>query len=324
MIRSVVLGCGGYLPEKKVTNKDLEQIMETSDDWIVERTGIRQRYFAAEGQYTSDLAIEASRQALANAGLDASEIDLVIVGTTTPDRTFPAVATRVQAALGAVPGSPAFDVQAVCSGFLYALGAADSMLRNGMAKNALVIGAETLSRILDFEDRTTAVLFGDGAGAVVLQARESRGGLEDPGVISVHLHADGRYNDILNTDGGVSMTRTAGSVRMLGKEVFRHAVVNLHDVLLETLKANGLTAQDVDWVVPHQANLRIIEGTVKRLGLDMSQVICTIDRHANTSAASVPLALADGMASGLVKPGQLVLLEAMGGGLTWGGALVRL
>lgn len=324
MIRSVIVGFGGYLPANRVTNHDLALRVDTSDEWIAERTGIRARHFAADGEYTSHMATKAAQRALDDAGITADQVDLVIVGTTTPDRTFPAVATTVQAALGARAGSPAFDVQAVCSGFLYALGVADSLIKTGLARTAVVIGAETISRILDFEDRTTCVLFGDGAGAVVLQAQDSAGTINDPGVISVHLHADGRYNDALYTDGGPSRGPNVGKVRMQGKEVFRHAVVNLHDVLVETLEANGLTAEDIDWVVPHQANLRILDSTAKKLGLDPARIVKTIEDHANTSAASVPLALAEAKTKGLLKPGQLVLLEAMGGGFTWGGALVRL
>ncbi|GEO81626.1 beta-ketoacyl-ACP synthase III [Pararhodospirillum oryzae] len=324
MVRSVLAGFGGYLPANRVTNDDLARRVETSDAWIRERTGIEARHFAAEGELTSDLATAAARAALADAGLDAQAVDLIVLATATPDQTFPATAVRVQAALGCRPGTPAFDVQAVCSGFLYALGVADSMVKAGLARTALVIGAETFSRILDFNDRTTCVLFGDGAGAVVLQASEAEGGLEVPGIHSVHLHADGRHQGLLYVDGGPSSTRTVGVVHMQGREVFRHAVNNLHAVVVEALAAHGLTPADLDWLVPHQANQRILDGTARKLEIDPARVVSTVAQHANTSAASVPLALSVARADGRLKRGDLIALEALGGGFTWGAALVRL
>ena len=320
-LRSVLLGTGSALPRRAVSNAELAARVDTSDEWIVERTGIRNRYLAGEGETTSSLAIDAARAALAAAGIAGSSIDLIVLATTTPDQTFPATATIVQEALGA-NGGMAFDVAAVCSGFLYAMGVADSMLRSGMARRALVIGAETMSRLLDWEDRTTCVLFGDGAGAVVLEARE---GAEDaPGVIATKLHADGAHNELLYVDGGPSTTGTVGHLRMKGREVFRHAVVNLANVLGEVLDHTGLTAEDIDWVVPHQANQRILDATAKKLGLPAEKVVVTVDRHANTSAASVPLALDDAVRAGRIKPGHLVMLEAMGGGFTWGACLIRM
>ncbi|CCG07530.1 beta-ketoacyl-ACP synthase III [Pararhodospirillum photometricum] len=324
MVRSVIAGCGAYLPANRVTNDDLAQRVDTSDAWIRERSGIVARHFAAEGELTSDLAAQAARAALADAGLEADAVDLIVLATATPDKTFPATAVRVQTLLGCRPGVPAFDVQAVCSGFLYALGVADSMVKVGLARTALVIGAETFSRLLDFNDRTTCVLFGDGAGAVVLQASDASGGLEQRGIHSVHLHADGRYQDLLYVDGGPSSTQTTGFVRMHGKEVFRHAVTNLSGVVTEALEANGLSAADLDWIVPHQANQRILDGTARKLEIDPARVISTIALHANTSAASVPLAMSVARADGRLKAGDLVLLEALGGGFTWGAALVRL
>jgi 3-oxoacyl-[acyl-carrier-protein] synthase-3 len=324
MLRSVLVGSGSYLPANKVTNDDLAKRVDTSDEWVRARTGIECRHFAAEGETTSDLATAAAKAALADAGLDADAIDLIVLATATPDNTFPATATKVQANLGCRPGFPAFDVQAVCSGFLYALAVADNFIKAGQAKCALVIGAETFSRILDFEDRGTCVLFGDGAGAVVLRAGEGEGTNRDRGILSTHLHADGRQYDLLHVDGGPSSTQTTGHVRMQGREVFRHAVVNLHDVVIEALKANDYTADDLDWVVPHQANQRILDGTAKKLGLGADKVITTVNRHANTSAASVPLALTEARADGRIKAGDLVVLEAMGGGFTWGSALIRL
>ena len=323
--RSVVMGCGGYLPARVVTNRDLESSMETSDDWIVERTGIRQRHIAAEGELTSDLAIAASRAALADAGIDASEVDLVVVATTTPDQTFPATATRVQAGLGMVSGI-AFDVQAVCSGFVYAMAIADNFLRVGQARTALVIGAETFSRLVDWNDRGSAVLFGDGAGAVVLRAeadpRDQQGRAR--GILSTHLHADGRFNEALHTDGGPSSTpgRT-GVVKMNGREVFRHAVEKLSSVVEEALAANALAPSQVDWLVPHQANRRIIDGMARKLGLPAERVVVTVDRHANTSAASIPLALWEASREKRFARGDVVLLEAIGGGLTWGACVIR-
>lgn len=319
-LRSVLTGTGSALPKRAVTNAELAQTVDTSDEWIVERTGIRQRYIAGEGETTSTLATDAARAALAAAGLQPSDIGLIILATATPDQTFPATATQVQHNLGC-NGGVAFDVAAVCSGFLYALGVADSLLRTGMAKRALVIGAETFSRILDWNDRTTCVLFGDGAGAVVLEARDVS---EDgPGVLSTRLHADGAHNQLLFVDGGPSSTGTVGHVHMRGPEVFRHAVVNLAKVLREVLADQGLTSADIDWVVPHQANQRILDATARKLGLPAEKVVVTVDRHANTSAASVPLALDTAVRDGRIKPGDLVMLEAMGGGFTWGASLIR-
>ncbi|MEQ5788599.1 ketoacyl-ACP synthase III [Erythrobacter sp. NFXS35] len=321
---SRLLGTGSALPAKVVTNAELAERVETSDEWIVERTGIRQRYIAGEGETTATLATAAARAALADAGVDASSIGLIVLATATPDNTFPATATKVQAALGC-NGGIAFDVAAVCSGFLYALATADSLLRTGMAKRALVIGAETFSRILDWEDRTTCVLFGDGAGAVVLEAPSGGdSGKDAPGIIASRLHADGACHDLLYVDGGPSTTQTVGHVRMRGPEVFRHAVVNLSSVLREVLEETGVTADEIDWVVPHQANARILDATARKLGIAAEKVIVTVDRHANTSAASVPLALDVARKDGRIKPGDLVMLEAMGGGFTWGASLIRL
>lgn len=322
MIRSVIRGSGSALPAKVVTNSELAQRVDTSDEWIVERSGIRQRHIAGEGETTATLAIDAARAALADAGMDGASIDLIVLATATPDNTFPATATKVQDALGC-NGGIAFDVAAVCSGFLYALATADSMLRTGLASRALVIGAETFSRILDWEDRTTCVLFGDGAGAVILEATECAS--EDaPGIISTRLHADGAQHELLYTDGGPSTTQTVGHVRMKGREVFRHAVVNLADVLNEVLEQTGLSAADIDWVVPHQANKRILDATARKLGIADEKVIVTVDQHANTSAASVPLAFDVARKDGRIKPGDLVMFEAMGGGFTWGACLARL
>jgi 3-oxoacyl-[acyl-carrier-protein] synthase-3 len=320
-LRSVLTGTGSALPKRVVSNAELVESVDTSDEWIVERSGIRQRYIAGEGETTATLATDAAKAALAAAGLDGSQIGLIVLATATPDQTFPATATIVQDALGA-NGGIAFDVAAVCSGFLYGIGVADSMLRAGMAKTALVIGAETFSKILDWEDRTTCVLFGDGAGAVVLEAREVA---EDgPGVLVTHLHADGAHNELLYVDGGPSTTQTVGHVRMKGREVFRHAVVNLAEVLGNVLVDQGLEPADIDWVVPHQANQRILDATAKKLGLPPEKVVVTVDRHANTSAASVPLALDTAVRDGRIKPGDLVVLEAMGGGFTWGASLIRI
>lgn len=315
--RSVVAGVGSALPARKVTNDELAAQVDTSDEWIVERTGIRSRYIAADGETTGSLATEAARRALASAGIDASEINLIVLATATPDQTFPSTATKVQAALG-INDCIAFDVHAVCTGFLYALSVADSMLRSGNADKALVIGAETFSRILDWEDRATCVLFGDGAGALVLSAEETNGG-----ILSTRLHADGRHNDLLFVDGGPSTTGTVGKLRMKGREVFRHAVVNLAEVLNEVLADAGLTAGDVDWVVPHQANQRILDATARKLGLPAEKVVVTVDQHANTSAASVPLAFDTAIRDGRIKRGDLIVLEAMGGGFTWGAAALR-
>ena len=319
--RAVITGTGSALPKRVVSNQELATQVDTSDEWIVERSGIRQRYIAGEGETTSSLATAAARAALAAAGLEGHQIGLIVLATATPDQTFPASATIVQDALGA-NGGIAFDVAAVCSGFLYGLGVADSMLRAGMAERALVIGAETMSRIVDWNDRSTCVLFGDGAGAVVLEAREVA---EDgPGLLVTHLHADGAHNELLYVDGGPSSTQTVGHIRMKGREVFRHAVTNLADVLRNVLADQGFAPSDVDWVVPHQANQRIIDATAKKLGLPAERVVMTVDRHANTSAASVPLALDTAVRDGRIKPGNLVVLEAMGGGFTWGASLVRM
>jgi 3-oxoacyl-[acyl-carrier-protein] synthase-3 len=317
-VKSVIRGVGAALPRRRVDNAELAQMVDTTDEWIVERTGIRSRYIAGEGETTGTLAADACRQALERAGMAASDIDLIVLATATPDQTFPSTATKVQAMLG-IPDCIALDLQAVCSGFLYALSVADSMLRSGNCRRALVIGAETFSRILDWEDRTTCVLFGDGAGAVVLEAEE--GG--ERGILATKLHADGRHNEMLYVDGGPSTTGTVGKLRMKGREVFRHAVVNLHDVLGDVLEAAGLSVDDVDWVVPHQANARIIDATARKLGLGAERVVLTVDRHANTSAASVPLALEVAVEDGRIKPGDIVVLEAMGGGFTWGAAALR-
>jgi 3-oxoacyl-[acyl-carrier-protein] synthase-3 len=315
--RSVIAGVGSALPKRQVTNDELAQSVDTTDEWIVERTGIRNRYIAGDGETTATLATDAARSALEHAGLEATEIDLIVLATATPDQTFPSTATKVQAALG-INDCVAFDVHAVCTGFLYALSVADSMLRSGSATKALVIGAETFSRILDWEDRGTCVLFGDGAGALVLRAEEG-----DSGILATRLHADGRHNDLLFVVGGPSTTGTVGKLRMKGREVFRHAVVNLADVMGEVLDGAGLSAGDVDWVVPHQANARILDATAKKLGLPPEKVVVTVDRHANTSAASVPLAFDTAVKDGRIKRGDLVVLEAMGGGFTWGAAALR-
>ncbi|MBE9552255.1 MAG: ketoacyl-ACP synthase III [Proteobacteria bacterium] len=318
MRRSVVTGCGAYLPERIVTNDELASRIDTSDAWISQRTGIRQRHIAADGELTSDLALAASRRALEKAGCDGGDIDIIVLATATPDNTFPATATKVQAALG-MTGGAAFDIQAVCTGFIYALAMADNMIRLGQANRALVIGAEVFSRILDWEDRGTCVLFGDGAGAVVLEAAE--GG--ERGVLSTHLFSDGRNYNSLFVDGGPGSTGTAGYLRMAGKEVYRHAVVRMAESVDRALEANGLSHDDLDWLVPHQANLRIIESTGRKLDLPMEKVIVTVDRQANTSAATIPLALAEACDDGRIAKGQLVAMTAMGGGFTWGSALVR-
>ena len=322
-LRSRIVGVGAYLPARVVTNEELAAKVDTSDEWIIERTGIRQRHIAAEGEMTSDLAIAAGRKALEAAGLKGEDLGLIIVATATPDNTFPATATRVQAGLGMTKGF-ALDVQAVCSGFIYALSVADNFIKSGQVTSALVIGAETFSRILDWEDRTTCVLFGDGAGAVVLQAEKGRGDKSDSGILSTHLHSDGRHYDLLNVDGGPSSTQTVGFLRMEGREVFRHAVTNLAAVVKEALVANDMVSDDINWLVPHQANRRILEGTGRKLKMSADRIIVTVDRHANTSAASVPLALAEAVNDGRIKTGDVVLLEAMGGGFTWGAALVRM
>jgi 3-oxoacyl-[acyl-carrier-protein] synthase-3 len=322
IVRSVVRGVGSYLPAEVVTNADLSRIVDTSDEWIVERSGIRERHRAAAGEYTSDLAAAAARAALADAGLGPDDIDLVVVATATPDHTFPATAAIVQAKLGITHGF-AYDIQAVCTGFVYAITTVDAQLKAGLAKRALVIGAETFSRILDWTDRTTCVLFGDGAGAVVLEAQWSTGTRDDHGLLAAHLRADGRHVHKLFVDGGPSTTGTAGHLRMEGKEVFKHAVTNLAEVIHDVLDQTDFTAGDIDWFVPHQANRRIIEATGKKLGIDHDRIVLTVERHGNTSAASVPLALDAAVKDGRVKRGDLVMLEAMGGGFTWGAALLR-
>jgi 3-oxoacyl-[acyl-carrier-protein] synthase III len=323
-LRSVIRGSGSALPVRAVSNAEMATMVDTTDEWIVERTGIRNRHVAGEGETTATLATEASRNALEAAGIDPASIDLIVLGTCSPDQTFPATATIVQNALGC-RGGIAFDVAAVCSGFLYAFGTADALLRTGAAKRALVIGAETMSRLLDWDDRTTCVLFGDGAGAVVLEAVDvDESDPMAPGILATRLHADGAHNALLHMDGGPSTTGTVGKLRMKGREVFRHAVVNLAAVLEEVLEASGHTAAEVDWVVPHQANARILDATARKLGLPEDKVVITVDRHANTSAASVPLAFDTAVRDGRIKPGQLVMFEAMGGGFTWGASLVRL
>jgi 3-oxoacyl-[acyl-carrier-protein] synthase-3 len=323
VIRSIIRGCGGYLPQKLVTNDELARRMDTSDAWIRERTGIVQRHIAADGELTSDLGAAAAKQALVRSGIALSAIDLVICATSTPDRTFPATAATIQAKLGLRPGGAAFDVQAVCTGFIYAMTVADSMLKCGDHRHALVIGAETFSRILDWEDRSTSVLFGDGAGALVLEAQMQKGTPADRGVLLTRLHADGRYADELYVDGGPSSTGTVGHLRMNGREVFRHAVTNISDVIQETLVDMGMTVDEIDWFVPHQANKRILDGTGKKIGIPQDRIVVTVDRHANTSAASIPLALNTALEDGRIKEGNLVLMEAMGGGFTWGSVLAR-
>jgi 3-oxoacyl-[acyl-carrier-protein] synthase-3 len=322
MIRSVVLGCGSYLPARTLTNADLAKTVDTSDEWIVQRTGIRERHVAAQGEFTSDLGIKAAQAALDHAGIDAQSIDLIVLATSTPDNTFPASAVTVQAGLGIHHGA-AFDLQAVCSGFVFAMATVDGLLKTGCCRRALVIGAETFSRILDWTDRTTCVLFGDGAGAVVLEAQQQPGTREDRGILSAHLRSDGRYKNKLYVDGGPSSTGTVGHLRMEGREVFKHAVANITDVIEDAFHATGYTAADIDWFVPHQANQRIIDGSAIKLGIDPCKVVSTVDLHGNTSAASIPLALGVAVADGRIKPGDLVLLEAMGGGFTWGSILLR-
>jgi 3-oxoacyl-[acyl-carrier-protein] synthase III len=320
--RSHMISVGTYLPQNCVTNAQLAAKVDTTDEWIVARTGIRQRHIAAAGELTSDLATAAAQAALARAGIAAHDVDLIVLATATPDETFPATAARVQAKLGMTSGI-AFDVQAVCSGFVYALTVADNFLRLGQARTALVIGAETFSRILDWEDRTTCVLFGDGAGAVVLRAEAATGATDEPGILTTKLHTDGRHHDLLYVDGGPSSTGTVGLLRMQGKEVFRHAVTNLTSVVREVLEQAELAADKIDWVIPHQANRRILDATAAKLGLSTDKLVVTVDRHANTSAASVPLALDVAVGDGRVKRGDMLLMEAMGGGFTWGAALAR-
>ncbi len=320
--RSVVVGCGGYLPQKVLTNAELAQRLDTSDEWIRERSGITKRHIAAEGEMTSDLALAAAQSALDTGGISAEDIDLIVLATSTPDETFPATATVVQSKLGA-DSAMAFDVQAVCSGFVFALATADNFIKAGQVDSALVIGAETFSRILDWQDRGTCVLFGDGAGALLLKAATGQGTSADRGVLSTHLHSDGRLHDLLYVDGGPSSTGKVGYLRMEGKEVFRHAVVKMAEVTVEVLEANALTASDIDWFVPHQANKRIIDGTAKKLGINGNRVVVTIDEHANTSAASIPLALWVASHDDRIKQDDLVLIEALGGGMTWGSGLVR-
>jgi len=330
MKRSEIIGCGSYLPERVVTNAELSAKLDTTDEWITTRTGIRQRHLAADGELTSDLALKAAERALENANIPASEVDMVVLATTTPDNTFPATATKVQDKLGMVNGA-AFDIQAVCSGFIYGMAIADNFIKTSQCKAVVLIGAETFSRILDWEDRSTCVLFGDGAGAVVLRAGEAEpevnvgesGHNRGTGILSTHLHSDGSTNELLYVDGGPSSTQTVGHVRMNGREVFRHAVTNLASIVGEALEANGLASEDIDWLVPHQANKRILDSTAKKLGLAKEKIVITVDRHANTSAASIPLALDEAVRDGRIKKGDLVLMEAMGGGLTWGAGLVR-
>ena len=332
MFRSEILGCGSYLPDRIVTNEELSKTVDTSDEWIRSRSGIAQRHIAADGQATSDLALRAGQRALEHAGISAAEVDLIICATTTPDNTFPSTAAKVQSRIGMVGGA-AFDVQAVCSGFIYGLAVADNFIRCGQAKTVLLIGAETFSRILDWTDRGTCVLFGDGAGAIVMRAMpedenhdgdgNGKGHNSGRGVLSTHIHSDGTHYDLLYVDGGPSTTQTVGHLRMNGREVFRHAVTNLASVVDEALDANGLQRADLDWLVPHQANKRIIDSTAKKLGMSMDHVVLTVEQHANTSAASIPLALDVAVKDGRIKRGDLVLLEAMGGGLTWGAGLVR-
>ncbi|MAH83479.1 MAG: 3-oxoacyl-ACP synthase [Rhodospirillaceae bacterium TMED8] len=331
MKRSIVIGCGSYLPRRVVTNNELAKSLDTDDDWIVSRTGIRQRHIADEGELTSDLALMAAQRALENAGILPSEVDILIVATTTPDQTFPATATKVQHQLGMMHGA-AFDIQAVCSGFIYGLSVADNLIKGGQAQTVVLIGAETFSRILDWEDRSTCVLFGDGAGAIVLRAAENQDINKEEsdtnlhtrrGVLSTHIHSDGATNNILYVDGGPSSTQMVGHVRMNGREVFRHAVNNLAGIVGEALDANRLNSEDIDWLVPHQANRRILDGTARKLGLPIEKVVVTVERHANTSAASVPLALDEAVRDGRIKTNDLVLLEAMGGGLTWGAGVIR-
>jgi len=322
IVRSQVIGCGAYLPEKILTNAELAKMVDTSDAWIVDRTGIRHRHIARDGETTSDLALNAARAALADARIDASALDMVVVATTTPDETFPAVATAIQSRLGMTRGA-AFDVQAVCSGFIYALAVADNFIKAGQARTILLIGAETMSRLMDWSDRSTCVLFGDGAGAIVLKAGEGRGDASDRGVLNTKLYSDGRLHDLLFVDGGPSTTGTTGHLRMQGPDVFKHAVINISDSIQASAEESGVAVSDIDWFVPHQANQRILDSTARRLKVPAERFVSTIAEHGNTSAASVPLALNTAILDGRIKRGDLVLLEAMGGGLTWGAALIR-
>ena len=322
MMRSAVRGIGSYLPQKILTNSDLAAMVDTSDEWIVQRTGIRERHIAAEGEFTSDMATIAARRALEDAGLEPTDVDLIVLATSTPDNTFPASAVTVQKNLGIRSGA-AFDLQAVCSGFVFALAVADALLKAGQGRRALVIGSETFSRILDWSDRTTCVLFGDGAGAVVLETQEGKGTIADRGILTTHLRSDGQHKEKLYVDGGPSATGTVGHVRMEGREVFKHAVGMISDVINAAFAATGTTADDIDWFVPHQANQRIIDASAKKLGIADYKVVSTVDRHGNTSAASIPLALDVAVKDGRIKPGQLIMLEAMGGGFTWGSVLLR-
>jgi 3-oxoacyl-[acyl-carrier-protein] synthase-3 len=322
MIRSVVRGVGSALPKRVLTNQEMESLVDTTDEWIVQRTGIRQRYIAGEGETTASLGEAAARAALADAGMQPDDIDLIVLATSTPDNTFPASAVNIQNRLGIKHGA-AFDIQAVCTGFVYAMATADLYIKGGMAKRALVIGAETFSRILDWNDRTTCVLFGDGAGAVVLEAQDGEGTAGDRGILTSHLRSDGSHKEKLYVDGGPSTTGTAGVIHMEGREVFKHAVGMITDVIYDAFNATGIAAEDIDWLVPHQANIRIIEGSAKKLGIPKEKVVVTVDKHGNTSAASIPLALAEAVRDGRIKRGDLVLLEAMGGGFTWGSVLLR-
>ncbi|MEH2514348.1 3-oxoacyl-[acyl-carrier-protein] synthase-3 [Nitrobacteraceae bacterium AZCC 1564] len=322
VMRSVVLGYGAYLPERILTNAELATMVDTSDEWIVQRTGIKQRHMAAEGEFTSHLGLKAAQAAIANAGIDTQSIDLIVLATSTPDNTFPATAVAIQNGLGITHGA-AFDLQAVCSGFIFALATADNFLRSGAFKRALVIGAETFSRILDWNDRGTCVLFGDGAGAVILEAQPQSGTSADRGILTTHLRSDGRHKDKLFVDGGPSTTQTVGHLRMEGREVFKHAVGMITDVIVDAFEATGTTAEDIDWLVPHQANKRIIDASAKKLHIAPQKVVLTVDLHGNTSAASIPLALAAAADDGRIKRNDLIMLEAMGGGFTWGSALLR-
>lgn len=322
MIRSAIIGCGAYTPANVVKNTDLEGVVETSDEWIIQRTGIRQRHIAEEGETTADLGEKAAREALEDAGITTDDLDMIILATSTPDNTFPATSVDIQHRLGMSHGA-AFDTQAVCSGFVFALTTADQYIRSGFAKRILVIGAETFSRILDWKDRTTCVLFGDGAGAVVLEAVEGSGSSDDRGILTAHLRSDGAHKNKLYVDGGPSSTKTVGHLRMEGREVFRHAVGMITDVIEAAYEATGLGSNDLDWFVPHQANKRIIDASARKLGIDAEKVVITVDHHGNTSAASIPLAFCEAVRDGRIKKGQLVLFEAMGGGFTWGSVLLR-